>query len=849
MHTLPEEVGNAPLAWHGHVRVHARIQVRGPLSQPAAGPLRGLGGEEDVGEQPGPAEVSQRVARPGPWMGEAGHCPDVGRHAQSKGEVLGGAAVHRDGEAGLEARPYRGEGGLGKLIVRPAIGLGSGYLGAVPLRECQQLRIDAGGGDGEGGGGWGEHEGKGGGQRRASAPAPPSDTDSVGMEPAQRESAACASARPPGGGMGVKVQREEEDGRGRPPAAAKAPASAAALGRHSLRQTTTGTFDLVGEGEPGENTPPHKKYHDLGCISYVRRMDIHVGNRCIHTVRSMCVCYVLKVKYIMTYDDVHNMQTLPTPTLSSYSARRSARIVSVHGQRPPKTSLLCSIKRRHAAPRSFLVHTGPANAAAAAAGQAMAPSHARAHGACVLRRRLGGASRVPGAGIRRGRARRRRRRRRRRAPGPRVRPLIGGGGGSAGAGAGAGAGGLRSQHDPGSRLHPHPDPDPSSIEGWQPRPPPHLDADGQKCSWRQCFLKPGAANAPSFVKSRPECNAYCRESPGELGTPPLAPSVEGSWVPDVEIVRRMFLKGTDGNGNAFPPPLDDELCEPIGTQGGKVDTNKQMIDSVNVRIADGGGGATRVLCMCYTMADAHPTRIRAMRETWAGRCDGFLAFSTESDPRLPAISIPHDGEEAYGNMWQKIRSIWRFVGEHYVDQFDYFFLGGDDMFVIPENLRAYLATLGSPDEDHFAGRRFKGGGRNNYFNSGGAGYAISRGLLRRYLAVLDDPGCSPNAKTSMEDVKTASCLRDVLGVGLTDTRDGEGRERFHPFSPGAHISFKLGKDPNLKWYEKYNEEWGLKTGTDCCAPDSVSFHYLKKAPMVRHVYKLLYDFRACGRSM
>ena len=433
------------------------------------------------------------------------------------------------------------------------------------------------------------------------------------------------------------------------------------------------------------------------------------------------------------------------------------------------------------------------------------------------------------------------------SPGPRVRPLIGGGGGSAGAG--AGAGGLRSQHDPGSRLHPHPDPDPSSIEGWQPRPPPHLDADGQKCSWRQCFLKPGAANAPSFVKSRPECNAYCRESPGELGTPPLAPSVEGSWVPDVEIVRRMFLKGTDGNGNAFPPPLDDELCEPIGTQGGKVDTNKQMIDSVNVRIADGGGGPTRVLCMCYTMADAHPTRIRAMRETWAGRCDGFLAFSTESDPRLPAISIPHDGEEAYGNMWQKIRSIWRFVGEHYVDQFDYFFLGGDDMFVIPENLRAYLATLGSPDEDHFAGRRFKGGGRNNYFNSGGAGYAISRGLLRRYLSVLDDPGCSPNAKTSMEDVKTASCLRDVLGVGLTDTRDGEGRERFHPFSPGAHISLKLGKDPNLKWYEKYNEEWGLKTGTDCCAPDSVSFHYLKKAPMVRHVYKLLYDFRACGRSM
>jgi hypothetical protein len=43
------------------------------------------------------------------------------------------------------------------------------------------------------------------------------------------------------------------------------------------------------------------------------------------------------------------------------------------------------------------------------------------------------------------------------------------------------------------------------------------------------------------------------------------------------------------------------------------------------------------------MADAHSSKIQGMRDTWAGGCDGFLAFSTESDPRLPAISLYHHG--------------------------------------------------------------------------------------------------------------------------------------------------------------------------------------------------------------
>ena len=170
--------------------------------------------------------------------------------------------------------------------------------------------------------------------------------------------------------------------------------------------------------------------------------------------------------------------------------------------------------------------------------------------------------------------------------------------------------------------------------------------------------------------------AGCKENPSEWGD---APKVDKDWIPDVTMIRKMMLHGKDRDGNQFPPPLATELCEDISVTGEKHnDENKRslkqtmihptgQLNSTTVTInpqnhygqdlmeADGAAGsitvpAPKVMCLVYTMANAHANRIRAMRETWAGGCDGFLAFSTESDPRLPAISLEHEGPEEYGNV-------------------------------------------------------------------------------------------------------------------------------------------------------------------------------------------------------
>ena len=246
--------------------------------------------------------------------------------------------------------------------------------------------------------------------------------------------------------------------------------------------------------------------------------------------------------------------------------------------------------------------------------------------------------------------------------------------------------------------------------------------------------------------------------------------------------------------------------------------------------------------MVYTMEVNHATNIRAMRETWAPYCDGFLAFSTASDPRIPAISLPHDGPEAYNNMWQKVRSIWKFVGTHYLDDFDFFYLGGEDLFVIPQNLKWYLQQMldqanSTSEDDFYVGRRFK---NDIYFNSGGAGYALSRGTLRKYVNKgWNHTNCSPDRRTSMEDVMIAACLQDVFNISLVDTRDDELRERFHPFTPEGHYRWRPLAKSKSDWYRDYNTEWPPLLKEMCCSPESVSFHYVKQPAMVRHLYALL----------
>ena len=48
--------------------------------------------------------------------------------------------------------------------------------------------------------------------------------------------------------------------------------------------------------------------------------------------------------------------------------------------------------------------------------------------------------------------------------------------------------------------------------------------------------------------------------------------------------------------------------------------------------------------------------------------------------------------ETFHNIWQKVRNSWIIIGIHLIDNFDYYFICGDDTYVIIDNLRKYLSS-------------------------------------------------------------------------------------------------------------------------------------------------------------
>jgi hypothetical protein len=99
----------------------------------------------------------------------------------------------------------------------------------------------------------------------------------------------------------------------------------------------------------------------------------------------------------------------------------------------------------------------------------------------------------------------------------------------------------------------------------------------------------------------------------------------------------------------------------------------------------------RLLCAVYGV-DSKRDEINAIRETWGPKCDGFFVATSTTDPSIDTVHIKQMNNDEYSNMWQKVRSMWSYIYDNYYDEYDWLHVGGDDMWLIVENLKEYLGS-------------------------------------------------------------------------------------------------------------------------------------------------------------
>lgn len=201
------------------------------------------------------------------------------------------------------------------------------------------------------------------------------------------------------------------------------------------------------------------------------------------------------------------------------------------------------------------------------------------------------------------------------------------------------------------------------------------------------------------------------------------------------------------------------------------------------------------------------------------KCDGFMVASNRTDVSIGTVNIQHEGPEEYNNIWQKVRSMWSYVYDHYYEKYDWFHIGGDDLYLIVENLRNYVESeeiktaanggiylpAGTETEQVplFLGRRFAyQGDMDEIFNSGGSGYTMNKAALK--LLVVDGfVNYFQHLKTFSEDTMVARVFKKY-NVFPYETKDKNGGERYMPFLPGHHYGYRLPADSDKDWYAKYS---------------------------------------------
>jgi hypothetical protein len=307
---------------------------------------------------------------------------------------------------------------------------------------------------------------------------------------------------------------------------------------------------------------------------------------------------------------------------------------------------------------------------------------------------------------------------------------------------------------------------------------------------------------------------------------------------------------------------------------------RRTIDGFHHHFYSGNPKFVTVILPSVINAKNRPQRLETIHDTWGPSARAIYVvhdineFAKASHLTMSVDAVPYDrysypqnlllpthidSEQGIARLFYTIQTIYERVNP------DFAFFVNDHTYVIPSHVCHYL-EMKSPDLDLYAGHALKND-QNVIFNSGAAGYILSRETMKQFVQRYHDKNdehCFIDLKTTSHSnqkwldsnpgLAVLDCLHS-MGISAIDTRAQHKYHRFHAFPLVRMVS----GDVDL-WYSKKHQMEDIPTelrsttsfdetystllfGTDCCSTDSISFHYVesKECKGLYNVQQALFD--------
>lgn len=183
----------------------------------------------------------------------------------------------------------------------------------------------------------------------------------------------------------------------------------------------------------------------------------------------------------------------------------------------------------------------------------------------------------------------------------------------------------------------------------------------------------------------------------------------------------------------------------------------------------------------------------AVNRTISHHLDTVVFFTGMRNRKVPhgMFVVSHGDERLIWNMFQTIR----YILDHYINEYDWFYLVQDDAYTEADRIRALVDHL-SMDRELYMGspEEFIGGEMEGKYCYGGFGYLLSRTLLLRLQPFLEN--CRNDILSARPDEWLGRCIIDYTSANCVS--EYEGLQYHH---------YELGKnsDPSKEQSDEFKK--------------------------------------------